>query len=45
MIMNKNKFGLSRTIPEAIKSQIRRDDGYGCVVCGNALYQYEHIDP
>ncbi|GEM_PF-374384 len=40
-----NKFGLSRNIPENIKRQIRREAGFGCVVCGNAIFQYEHIDP
>lgn len=42
---NVNKYGLSRTIPADIKSQIRRADGYGCVKCGNLFIEYEHIDP
>ncbi|TMM56885.1 HNH endonuclease [Maribacter algarum] len=40
-----NKFGLSRHIPEAIKREVRQSCGYGCVICGNAIYEYEHIDP
>ncbi|WP_088260240.1 SEC-C metal-binding domain-containing protein [Fimbriiglobus ruber] len=40
-----NKHGLTRAIPEHIKKQIRQDAGYGCVVCGDAIYEYEHIDP
>lgn len=40
-----NKFGLSRNIPAAIRKTIRHACGYGCVICGNAIYEYEHIDP
>lgn len=40
-----NKHGLARRIPSEIKKQIRKDDGYGCVICGNILVDYEHIDP
>ncbi|PKA10613.1 hypothetical protein CH372_18490 [Leptospira meyeri] len=41
----KNKNGLSRTIHPTIKEKIRKKSGFACVVCGNALYQYEHVDP
>lgn len=41
----KNKFGLSRDIPEGIKRAVRQRCGYGCVLCGSAIYQYEHIEP
>lgn len=41
----KNVHGLSRNIPADIKRKIRQVCGYGCVVCGSAIYQYEHIDP
>ena len=41
----KNKFELSRTIPEPIKRQIRQDSGFGCVICGLGIIQYEHVDP
>lgn len=40
-----NRFGLSRTIPEDIRRQIRQECGFGCVICGSAIVQYEHIDP
>lgn len=40
-----NKYGLSRNIPSDIKRKIRQDDGYGCVICGYILVDYEHIDP
>lgn len=41
----KNQHGLSRDIPEATKLEIRRACGFGCVICGDSLIQYEHIDP
>lgn len=40
-----NKFGLARHIPEDVKRQVRRKCGYGCVVCGTAITEYEHVDP
>lgn len=42
---NINKHGLSRHIPEEIKYQLRKEAGFGCVICGNAIFQYEHIEP
>lgn len=42
---NKNKHGLSRDIPLAVKREVRRRSGFGCVVCGLFLYDYEHFDP
>ncbi len=41
----KNRFGLSRYIPAAIRKQVRRRCKFGCVVCGSAIVTYEHIDP
>ena len=41
----RNKHNLTRNIPEPIMRQIRQECGFGCVVCGNAIAQYEHIDP
>ena len=41
----KNKFGLKRHIPEAIKKKVRLRCGFGCVVCGGMFYDYEHFDP
>jgi hypothetical protein len=40
-----NRHGLARDIPDPIARQIRQQCGFGCVVCGSALYYYEHIDP
>ncbi len=45
MVQVKNKYGLSRYIPEPVKLQIRQECGFGCVVCGMTIYTYEHIDP
>ena len=42
---NTNRFGLSRNIPPAIAREVRKRCGFGCVVCGNAFYQYDHFDP
>lgn len=40
-----NKYGLSRYIDAPTERQVRQACGYGCVVCGDAIFQYEHIDP
>lgn len=40
-----NKFGLKRYVPSDIRSKIRREAGFGCVICGCVLVDYEHIDP
>jgi len=40
-----NEYGLSRDIPEAVKRQVRRACGFGCVVCGGSIIEYEHVDP
>jgi len=42
---DKNRHGLSRYISAKIKREVRQHDGFGCVLCGNAVYTYEHIDP
>ena len=41
----RNQFGLSRSIPEDIKRQVRQRCGYGCVLCGGAIVEYEHVRP
>jgi hypothetical protein len=41
----KNKFGLTRNIPDPVKRAVRQRCGYGCVICGLSLYDYDHIDP
>lgn len=39
-----SKFARTRpAIPEDIKRQVRRRCGFGCVVCGFPLYEYDHI--
>lgn len=40
-----NKHGLSRYIPISIKRKIRKNAGFGCVVCGLGICQYDHVDP
>jgi len=42
---NSNKYGLTRDIPNDVARQVRQRDGFGCVICGNAFYIYEHFDP
>lgn len=41
----RNKYGLGRTIPSEVKRIVRQRCGFGCVLCGLALYDYEHFDP
>lgn len=43
--MTKNIYGLDRYIPEGVRRQVRQQCGFGCVICGLAIAQYEHIDP
>ena len=45
MANDKNKHGLSRYIETNVKSTIRKNSYYGCVICGSSIYQYEHVDP
>jgi hypothetical protein len=46
MAQGTNKYGLKRSSLNAeIRRQLRQEAGFGCVVCGNAVGQYEHIDP
>jgi len=40
-----NKFGLNRSIPEDVKRRIRKEAGFGCVICGFAIGTYDHINP
>ena len=40
-----NKYGLKDTISSLVKREVRQRCGFGCVNCGNAVYQYEHLDP
>jgi trigger factor len=34
----------NRDIPEPIKREVRLRCGFGCVLCGRPLYQYEHME-
>jgi len=41
-----NIHGLKRSdFREPSKRELRQACGFGCVICGNALYEYAHIDP
>lgn len=42
---DRNKFGLTRNIPSAIRREVRQRCGFGCVICGLSLYDYEHFEP
>jgi hypothetical protein len=42
---NKNKHGLSRDILADTRRSVRQRCGFGCVICGLAISQYEHLDP
>lgn len=41
----KNRHGLKRYIPTSVRKKVRQNSGYGCVICGNAIVDYEHVDP
>lgn len=40
-----NKHGLQRAISANVKRQVRKRCGFGCVICGCAIYEYDHFDP
>ncbi len=42
---NINKHDLSRNIPSAVQREVRQRCGFGCVVCGSAIYDYDHFEP
>ena len=41
----RNRLGLTRSIPGEVRREIRQRCGFGCVRCGLGLYDYEHFDP
>ena len=43
--MTVNAHGLNRNIPSDVKRQVRQKCGFGCVICGLAIVQYEHVEP
>lgn len=40
-----NNFGLGRFIPERVRREVRQRSGFGCVICGKAIGDYDHLDP
>lgn len=40
-----NRHDLPRYIPEDVAREVRKRCGFGCVVCGFGLYEYEHFNP
>lgn len=44
-MQHKNAHGLGRHIPAEGARQVRERCGFGCVVCGSAIIDYEHFDP
>ena len=40
-----NRFDLRRHIPSEVARAVRQRCGFGCVVCGAAIYDYEHFNP
>ena len=42
---NINKHGLKRYIEEDVRLKIRQEAGFGCVICGCGIVDYEHIFP
>jgi hypothetical protein len=40
-----NRQNLPRTIPTSVKLEVRRRCGFGCVICGLGIYEYEHFSP
>jgi hypothetical protein len=43
--LKQKQYGLSRDIPPEIKLKIRKREGFGCVICGVGIIEYEHVDP
>src|SRR4030081_1882421 len=43
--MQKNRHGLTRDIPEPVMRKVRQASGFGCVICGASIIEYEHVDP
>ncbi|WP_426154182.1 HNH endonuclease signature motif containing protein [Pseudomonas sp. DC3000-4b1] len=42
--MSKDKSDPSRRPPSAIRQEVRQRCGFGCVICGMPLYEYEHME-
>lgn len=35
---------INRNIPEPVKREVRQRCGFGCVICGMPIFEYDHID-
>ncbi|HNT53935.1 MAG TPA: hypothetical protein PKG95_04435 [Anaerolineaceae bacterium] len=44
-MINANRFGLSRDIPESVCREVRQQSGFGCVICAAAIIEYHHFNP
>lgn len=44
-VSESNRHGLKRNIPSRAAKAVREACGFGCVICGNAIYDYDHFDP
>lgn len=42
--MNQQELIHSRNIPLPIKRKVRQRCGFGCIICGIPLYEYEHME-
>ncbi|MBX9580543.1 MAG: hypothetical protein K2X87_09560 [Gemmataceae bacterium] len=40
-----NRHGLSRDIPADRALRVRRECGFGCVLCGKSVVHYDHFNP
>jgi len=40
-----NKHGIPRKIPAYVSRQVRKQSGYGCVICRDTPCDYDHFDP
>jgi hypothetical protein len=45
MAQHVNEYGLPRRLPSDVRRTLRQEAGFGCVKCGFAFCEYEHIDP
>lgn len=43
--VERNRYGLTRPIPEPKKRSVRQRCGFGCVVCGDPFIEYHHFAP
>jgi hypothetical protein len=41
----KNKYGLSRHIPESVEREVRQRCKFSCVMCESGIYHFHHFEP